>query len=238
MAVGLPITRSRSHADFKLGAALLLRNPEVIQLPPQRMVREMFGLTQAEAEVALALASHCGLKEIAADRACSVNTVRTLAGRVFQKTGCRRQAEVVRVLGALNEVLAASAGLSSGLAWSAALPAELSQRAALSHVDELLRLPLQAPPNQQATIVSRGFAPGADTGYHLHGCGHEIICVLEGTLTMQYLDGATCTTAADEATYVPPGVVHRGINAGAAGALSLFHVGIGTAGSVARRAPR
>ena len=235
VAVGLPITRSRSHGDFELGAAILLRDPEVVQLPPQRLVREMFKLTQAETEVALALASDRGLKEIALDRGCSVNTVRTLAGRVFLKTGCRRQSEVVRVIGALNDVLAASAGLASGLAWTAALQADTARRTALGHYDELLRLPLQAPPNQHATIVSRGFAPGDDTGYHLHGCGHEIVCVLEGALTMEYLDRPATETAAGEAVYVPPGVVHRGLNVGTAGALSLFHVGIGPAGSIDRR---
>jgi len=235
VAVGLPITRSRSHSDFELGAAILLRDPEVVQLPPERLVREMFQLTQAEAQVALALAGDRSLKEIALDRACSVNTVRTLVGRVFLKTGCRRQSEVVRVVGALNDVLAASAGLASGLAWTTALQSEVSHRAVLGHYDELLRLPLRAPPNQHATIVSRSFAPGDDTGYHLDGCGHEIVCILEGTLTMEYLDRPMTETAAGEAVYVPPGVAHRGVNTGAAGALSLFHVGIGPAGSIDRR---
>ena len=85
MAIGLPIARGRRFADIELGAAILFRDPEVLELPPAHMVREVFGLTPAESEVALGMGSGCGLKDIARRRACSVNTVRTLAGRVFQK---------------------------------------------------------------------------------------------------------------------------------------------------------
>jgi DNA-binding CsgD family transcriptional regulator/quercetin dioxygenase-like cupin family protein len=235
VAVGLPIARTRRHNDFELGAAILLRDPEVLQLPPKYIVRETFNLTAAETEVALGMAANRSLKEIAVLRACSVNTVRTLASRVFQKTGCRRQSEVVRMLSALNEAFAAGAGLSSGLALASSVTADLASRSARSHYEALLQLPLHAPPNQHAKIVSRGFAPGDDTGYHLHGCGHEIVCVLEGSLTMEYLDRPRCETSAGEAIYVPPGLIHRGLNADKNSTLSLFHVGIGPAGSIDRR---
>ena len=234
MAIGLPITRGRHFADFELGAAILFRDPEVLELPPAHMVREVFGLTPAESEVALAMGSGSGLKDIARRRACSVNTVRTLAGRVFQKTGCRRQSEVVRVIGALNDVLAAGAGLAVGLSL-APQHERVFANASLTHFNALLDLPLRAPPNQHATIVSRGFAPGGDTGFHLHGCGHEIVCVLEGSLTMEYVGQPTSQTGAGQAIYVAPGVIHRGVNVDSATALSLFHVGIGPAGSIDRR---
>jgi quercetin dioxygenase-like cupin family protein/DNA-binding CsgD family transcriptional regulator len=236
IAIGLPIDHhQREHADFGLGAAILLRDPEVLELPPTRMVREVFALTPAEAEVALAMAAARNLKEIAQSRRCSVNTIRTLAGRVFQKMGCRRQSEVVRVIGGLNDVLAAGSGLASGLAVTTRMQRAALARASRNYFDSLLSLPLQAPPNQHATIVSRGFAPGTDTGFHLHGCGHEIVCVLEGALTMEYVGQPASTTVAGEAIYVPPGIVHRGLNADRTAALSLFHVGIGPAGSIDRR---
>jgi quercetin dioxygenase-like cupin family protein/DNA-binding CsgD family transcriptional regulator len=222
MAIGLPIDHPRpDRADFGLGAAILLRDPEVLELPPARMVRDVFDLTPAEAEVALAMAADRNLKEIAQGRRCSVNTIRTLAGRVFQKMGCRRQSEVVRVIGTLNDVLAAGSGLASGLAVTTRMQRTSLARAS-NYFDALLSLPLQAPPNQHATIVSRGFAPGTDTGFHLHGCGHEIVCVLEGALTMEYVGQPASTTAAGEAIYVPPGVVHRGLNADGSAALSLL----------------
>jgi DNA-binding CsgD family transcriptional regulator/quercetin dioxygenase-like cupin family protein len=232
IAVALPITGGRCHADFELGAAVLLRDPEAIALPPADVAREVFGLTAAEAAVALALAADRTLKEIASERRCSVNTVRTLIGRVFDKTGCRRQSELVRVIGALNDALSAGSGLASGLALAGQ---PVFDRIAASHLRALLQLPLHAPPNQHATIVARGFAPGDRTGFHLHGCGHEIVCVLDGSLTMQYVDTPAIDTRAGEAIYVAPGVVHQGVNTSADGALTLFHIGIGPAGSIDRR---
>jgi DNA-binding CsgD family transcriptional regulator/quercetin dioxygenase-like cupin family protein len=234
IAVAVPITGGRPQADFELGAAIQLRDPEAVEQPPGDVAREVFGLTAAEAAVALALAADRTLKEIAHQRRCSINTVRTLVGRVFVKTGCRRQSELVRVIGALTDALSAGNGLASGLALTA--PGQpLFDRIAASHLRALLQLPLHAPPNQHATIVARGFAPGDRTGYHLHGCGHEIVCVLEGSLTMQYVDTPAVDTRAGEAIYVAPGVVHQGVNTSADGALTLFHIGIGPAGSIDRR---
>ena len=141
---------------------------------------------------------------------------------------------VVRVIGALTDILAAGAGLASGLALAAPRHESAFAHAALTRYNALLNLPLRAPPNQHATIVSRGFAPGGETGFHLHRCGHEIVCVLEGSLTMEYVGQPTTQTGAGEAIYVAPGVIHRGVNANT-NALSLFHVGIGPAGSIDRR---
>ncbi len=217
------------------GAALLVRDPEVRELPPPAMVREVFGLTPSEAGVAPALGADRTLKEIAAERRWTLNIVRTLVSRVLHKTGCRRQAELARVLGALCEVRAAGAGLASGMAIAALLQDMALHRAAAGQVRALLQLPLQAPPNQHATIVERDFSPGENTGFHLHDSGHEIICVLEGALTMEYLACEPTRTGAGEAVYVPPGVVHQGRNDHAVGALYLFHVGIGPAGSIDRR---
>ena len=234
IAIGLPITHSGRHADFELGAVILLRDPEHVQVPPKRVMRDMFGLTVAEADVAVALASGHTLKEIARLRTCSLNTVRTLVSRVLQKTGCRRQAEVVRLLGALNDALTAAGGLVSGTALAADVGEDRLRRAC-SLYETLLRLPLNAPPNQHATVVSRAFSPGDDTGFHLHGSGHEVVCVLKGSLTMEYVDRPASATGAGEAIYVPPGVIHRGINAAHGNPLSLFHIGIGPEGSIDRR---
>lgn len=234
VAIGLPISRTRRHAGFELGAVILLRDPDQVHLPPRQIVRDMFGLTIAESDVALAIGAGSTLNEIALMRSCSINTVRTLFARVLQKSGCRRQAEVVRLLGSINDARAAAAGVASGMTIAARVAEDLTRHARSSY-DTLLRLPLHAPPNQHATVVSRAFAAGADTGFHLHGSGHEIVCVLAGSLTMEYADRDVSKTGAGEAIYVPPGVIHRGLNAAAADALSLFHIGIGPAGSIDRR---
>lgn len=54
------------------------------------------GLTPAEAELALAILRGQTLAGHAAARGVSLNTVRSQLRRVFSKTGCRRQAELVR----------------------------------------------------------------------------------------------------------------------------------------------
>jgi len=232
IAVGLPIA---GHADFELGAVVLLRDPEVRDLPPAAMLGAVFGLTRAEAAVARSLFADRTLKEIAAERRSSINTVRTLVGRVYAKTGCRRQSELVRLIGALNEARSAGAALAGGLTTAGMLLDQASRGRAVGWMRALMALPLRAPPDQHATIVSRGFAPGDDTGYHVHGCGHEIVCVLQGSLTMEYPGEASVETASGEAIYVAPGVVHRGVNSSSSLALSLFHVGIGPGGSIDRR---
>ena len=218
-----------------LAAAILLSDPDVLDLPPPAMVREVFNLTPAEADIALAVGGGQTLKEIAQQRGCSVNTVRTLVGRAFTKTGCRRQSELVRVISTLNDIRAAGAGLASGMALAAPAYQHAFHRGATSQLRALLELPLQAPPNQRATVIARGFGPGESTGSHVHGCGHEIVCVLDGSLTLEYASHAPTRTVAGEAVYVPPGVAHCGLNTSATSGMSLLHVGIGPGGSIDRR---
>jgi DNA-binding CsgD family transcriptional regulator len=61
-------------------------------------VAELHGLTATEAEIAVSLATGRTLTNIAAERSCSEETVRTHLKRVLSKTGLTRQAEIVRVL--------------------------------------------------------------------------------------------------------------------------------------------
>lgn len=72
----------------------------------------LYGLTPAEAEVALAIASGARLGEIAARRGVSLNTVRTLSARLRSKLNAHSQADVVRAvtmhLGALAELRSAA----------------------------------------------------------------------------------------------------------------------------------
>ncbi|MDF8334673.1 helix-turn-helix transcriptional regulator [Novosphingobium cyanobacteriorum] len=59
---------------------------------------EMFRLTRSEAKLALALSDGLTLAEAAERLGVTLQTVRTYSKRVFQKTGTRRQAELVRAL--------------------------------------------------------------------------------------------------------------------------------------------
>jgi DNA-binding CsgD family transcriptional regulator len=83
-------------------ALLLVADPEARPLPPPpSMLREAFGLTKAEAEVAARAANGEGVPALAASLAISPGTARLHLHRVFEKTGARRQAELAAVLGRL-----------------------------------------------------------------------------------------------------------------------------------------
>ncbi len=64
--------------------------------PP--VLQALYGLTAAEARLALGLAQGRGLDEMAAALGLSRHTVRTQLKQVFAKSGTRRQPELVRLL--------------------------------------------------------------------------------------------------------------------------------------------
>ena len=61
-------------------------------------LRRRFGLTSAEADVAMEVLNGDGREAIGAQLGISMTTVRTHLSHIFEKTGVRRQAELVRVL--------------------------------------------------------------------------------------------------------------------------------------------
>jgi DNA-binding CsgD family transcriptional regulator len=62
------------------------------------LLERLYELTPTEAALAIDLASGRTLAQAAKAREVSVNTVRTHLRAVFQKTGTRRQSELVRLL--------------------------------------------------------------------------------------------------------------------------------------------
>jgi DNA-binding CsgD family transcriptional regulator len=87
----------RPEASSEMVMAVVYDPDRAITLDVAR-VAELHGLTATEAEIAVALAAGHTLTNIAAERSCSEETVRTHVKRVFSKTGLTRQAEIVRVL--------------------------------------------------------------------------------------------------------------------------------------------
>jgi DNA-binding CsgD family transcriptional regulator len=65
---------------------------------------EMFSLTRAEARVASRLVSGLSVQEVAKEFGVGVTTVRSQLKALFEKTGTRRQAELVRLLLLATEV--------------------------------------------------------------------------------------------------------------------------------------
>jgi DNA-binding CsgD family transcriptional regulator len=79
-------------------ALVVVIDPNDDPAPPADLLRRLFGLTTAEADVAELVAGGHGLKPIADELALSIATVKTHLQRVFAKTDTHRQAELVRLL--------------------------------------------------------------------------------------------------------------------------------------------
>jgi DNA-binding CsgD family transcriptional regulator len=79
-------------------AILVVTLPEMPRLPEAATLRAAFGLTPAEARVALALAGGADAKAIAAASGTSADTVRLQVKAVLAKTGMPRQAALVALL--------------------------------------------------------------------------------------------------------------------------------------------
>lgn len=82
----------------RTAALVVIADPDNEPETSHAMLRQLFGFTNAEAAVALRLLPGRGLQAVADDLAVSLATVRSHQQRVFEKTGARRQAELVRIL--------------------------------------------------------------------------------------------------------------------------------------------
>jgi DNA-binding CsgD family transcriptional regulator/PAS domain-containing protein len=81
------------------GAALLFAfDPESTPAITSAMVGRLFGLSDAEAELAVALCSGKTLDEAANERGTSIHTIRSQLKSIFSKTGTKRQADLVCLL--------------------------------------------------------------------------------------------------------------------------------------------
>lgn len=79
-------------------ALLVVTDPAQERDACKAQLRRRFGLTPAEADVAMEIARGDGRKAAAARLGVAVSTARMHLTRVFEKTGVRRQAELVRVV--------------------------------------------------------------------------------------------------------------------------------------------
>ena len=102
----IPMPCREMMTDFSMhtgGVAVFVSHPGSLQLPWKR-VASSYGLSTAEAKLAVILAEGFSLEEAADRLFVSINTVRTQLKSVFAKTGVRRQSELVAVL--LSGILA------------------------------------------------------------------------------------------------------------------------------------
>ena len=83
-------------------ALVLIIDPEDEPEPSSALLRRLYRLTDAEADVALRMIHGADLKEISEELSLSLTTVRTHLQHIFDKTDTHRQAELVRLLIALR----------------------------------------------------------------------------------------------------------------------------------------
>ena len=93
-------TAARSHGDGPqeaLAAVLVYKAGMECPRPPDIIARS-YNLTPTELRVLLAIVEIGGTPEVAATLGIAPSTVRTHVGRLFEKTGTKRQAELVRLV--------------------------------------------------------------------------------------------------------------------------------------------
>jgi len=95
----LPSHRRNANEPLRQQMALvLIIDPEDEPEPAVALLRRLYCLTEAEAEVALHVMHGADLKQISEELSISLTTVRTHLQHVFDKTDTHRQAQLVRLL--------------------------------------------------------------------------------------------------------------------------------------------
>jgi DNA-binding CsgD family transcriptional regulator len=98
----IPIRRTARDIFVRCAGVLVLTPVTLPQAPPIELVQSLFDFTPAEARVARNLTSGQTVEEIASNGRISVTTVRSHVRGVLEKTGCRRQAEAIALLGGIS----------------------------------------------------------------------------------------------------------------------------------------
>ncbi len=109
VAHALPLTSGARRIAGVTGgaaAALFVRPAEMAVYSRSELVAKTFKLTPTESRVLLAIVEIGGIPEVAAALGVAETTVRTHVGRLFQKTGASRQADLVKLVAGYRSPLA------------------------------------------------------------------------------------------------------------------------------------
>jgi DNA-binding CsgD family transcriptional regulator len=83
-------------------ALVVVLDPDARPMPHDEALRVVFGLTSAEARVAVRLGTGESLDEAADSLGIAKETARCHLKQIFDKTGAHRQSELVALLGRLS----------------------------------------------------------------------------------------------------------------------------------------
>ena len=98
--------RDAGESPRQAMALVLIIDPEDEPEPAAALLRRLYHLTKAEADIVLRMMRGADVKQIAEELSVSLPTVRTHLQHVFDKTDTHRQAELVRLLFALQSLSA------------------------------------------------------------------------------------------------------------------------------------
>ena len=101
----LPLEIPLSPIALRPMVVIFVNDPDAKNKPTVVQLREKFGMTPAEAGFAVEILKGDGIQAAADRLSISKATGRTHLSRIFDKTGTRRQAELVRVLLSTNSII-------------------------------------------------------------------------------------------------------------------------------------
>jgi DNA-binding CsgD family transcriptional regulator len=104
----LPLTsgaRRRGGGLYSAAAAVFIRKAALEMPSPSEVIAKTYSLTPTELRVLHAIVDIGGVPEVSAALGVAVTTVKTHLGRLFDKTGTRRQAELVKLAAGFSSFL-------------------------------------------------------------------------------------------------------------------------------------
>jgi DNA-binding CsgD family transcriptional regulator len=90
-------TRRRAGLNYRAVAAMFVHKAEM-QVPSPDVIAKSYKLTATELRVLLAIVAVGGVPEVAEALGTAETTIKTHLGRIFQKTGTSRQADLVKLV--------------------------------------------------------------------------------------------------------------------------------------------
>jgi DNA-binding CsgD family transcriptional regulator/mannose-6-phosphate isomerase-like protein (cupin superfamily) len=231
LALMVPLEASAAE---DLGALLLFWDPQTAPALPAAVLRQHFGLTTAEASIALATYEGQTPATIAMSRQRSITTVRTLLSRVFSKCGVKRQAELVRLLAGIANACCFADGIRTGMEIQRSMQDRIEPHASLLPVHEALMRQLLPARDLKAVVHLKELAPGEGTAPHYHAHGHEVLCVLRGRLTTVFGSDEYRVTPPGQSRYVGENVLHHGRNTDARTTVQVLSINVTRRGRSSR----
>ena len=102
LAVG---ERHKAGAASTAVAALFVRKAELETVPPSEVIGKTYKLTPTELRVLRAIVNVGGVRQVAGNLGVADTTIKTHLGRLFEKTGVSRQADLVKLVAGYSSVL-------------------------------------------------------------------------------------------------------------------------------------